>query len=167
MTTLYELSDECQQAFSNIQILYEQGDIDKDVMEDAMEVAGEDFKEKCINVGIHIKNLRSDLRQLEEVMSEYKLRADKVKGSLKFYENYLDVHMQKHALAVVESKYVNLSYKNLPDIVDCIAATDEFSIIPEKTIYPPDKKKIKAFLQNYGELPFAKMITDRTKLVIE
>ena len=172
MTTLYTLSHVYREAIKNVQALVVHNYsnptnmIGKDAMEDLMEEAGEDLREKCINVGLHIKNLRSDLRQLEEVVKEYQAKAKKIEDNLAFYENYLHVHMTKSGFDDVSNDYVRMMYKKLPDKVACEIAPNEFSItVPESV--KPDKKKIKDFLENRGTLPFAKMITDRTKLVIK
>jgi len=167
MTTLYALSYEYRQAIENVQVMYNHGDIEQDVMEDAIDAAGEDLRKKCINVGLHIKNVRSDLKQFEGVVSEYQAKVKRIEAILAFYENYLDVHMKKSGLTDVSNQYVNVKYRKLPDKVECgNHVTREFSItVPESS--RPDKKKIKDFLENCGSLPFARMITDRTKLMVK
>lgn len=166
MTQLYKLSDNYQKAVFELSAMLESGDIDSDTMTDTLEGVQGELLDKCINTGLHIKNLRSDLTQLESVKKEFEARIKSVKSSLEFFERYLDTNMQASKIPTVSNDYVQIKYKKLPDIVECLEAPAEFSIVVPETS-KPDKKKIKDALVSGLELSFAKMIINRTKLDIK
>lgn len=163
---LYKLSENYQRAVFELSAMLDSGEIDEQTMLDTLEGVQGEVTEKCINTGLHIKNLRSDLSQLEAVKKEFEAKIKATKSAIDFYENYLDKHMQKAHLPEASNEYVTIKYKKLPDIVECEEAPAEFSIIVPET-RKPDKNKIKDALKSGQNLEFAKLVTGRTKLDIK
>ena len=164
---LYKLTDEYAAAVRNLESMFEAGDIDQAALSDTMEAMVGDVRDKAINVALHIKNLRSDLEQLEAVKAEYDARAKATKKQLEFYEGYLDTNMQKAGITEIKADYCQIKYKALPPVVEITGEVPvEFCrVIPEKR--EPDKASIKDAIKAGSELPFAALVTGRTKLEVK
>jgi hypothetical protein len=164
---LYKLTDEYAAAVRNLESMFEAGDIDESALSDTMESMVGDVMEKAVNVGLHIKNLRSDVEQLEGVKAEFDARIKAAKKQLEFYEGYLDTNMQKAGLTELKSDYCQIKYKALPPIVEITGEVPDqyMRIIPEKR--EPDKVAIKDAIKSGADFSFAAMITGRTKLEVK
>jgi hypothetical protein len=164
---LYKLTDHYAAAVRNLESMFEAGDIDQSALTDTMEAMVGDVREKAVNVGLHIKNLRSDVEQLEGVKAEFDARIKAAKKQLEFYEGYLDANMQKAGLTEVKSDYCQIKYKALPPIVEITGEVPDqyMRVIPEKR--EPDKVAIKDAIKSGFALPFAAMITGRIKLEVK
>lgn len=164
---LYKLADNYTEATAQIQAMFEAGEIDQQTAIDTMEGLAGEVKDKAINVALHIKNLRSDLDQLEQAKKSFDSRIKAVESSLAFYEQYLDTNMQKSGLVELKTPEVLVKYKKLPAIVDVTGDVPEAfqRVIPEKR--EPDKRAIMEALKAGQELEFAALIDGRTKLEIK
>jgi hypothetical protein len=166
---LYKLSDNYQRAVIDIEAMFEAGDIDQTTLADTLEGLEGDVKDKAINVALHIKNLRSDLAQLEEAKKSFDARIKQAKSSLEFYEGYLDTNLVKSGITEIKTDTVLIKYKKLPDIVevapDAVIPDGFARIIPESR--EPDKRAILDALKIGATLDFASLITGRTKLEIK
>lgn len=163
---LYKLTDEFQEAVGNLNEAFAAGDLDERTLEDTMEALEGEMQDKCINVGLHIKNLRSDVDQLKNAKDEFALKQKRAQKQLDFYEYYLDHNMQKTGMKKAGNEYVDIKYRNLPDTVVCTAAPVEYSIVvPESS--KPDKRKIKEALVNGESLSFATLLTGRQGLSVQ
>jgi len=167
MTQLYKLTDNYQQTTAAIQALFEAGEIDLTSVTDTLEGLQGELNDKAINVALHIKNLRSDLEQLENAKKSFDARIKAAKQSLDFYENYLDLNLQKAGITELKSDFVVIKYKKLPAVVEITGDVPaEYSrVIPESS--EPDKVAIATALKAGSEFEFAKLITGRTKLDIK
>jgi hypothetical protein len=166
MTQLYKLSDEYHLALNNLQQLFDAGDIDQAALTDTLEGLEGAVKDKAINVGLHILNLRSDLAQLEAVKSTFDARIKSAKASVEFYEGYLDTNLQKAGITEIKNDLVMIKYKRIPAIVDITGEVPApfQRVIPEKR--EPDKRAIGDALKSGQVLPWAVLIDGRTKLEI-
>lgn len=166
---LYKLSDNYQRAVIDIEAMFEAGDIDQTTLADTLEGLEGEVKDKAINVALHIKNLRSDLAQLEDAKKSFDARIKQTKSSLEFYEGYLDTNLVKSGISEIKTDKVVIKYKKLPDVVevapDAVIPDDFARIIPESR--EPDKRAIMEVLKTGAELGFASLITGRTKLEIK
>lgn len=164
---LYKLADHYQQAAAEIQNLFDAGEIDFAAVTDTLEGLEGEVKDKAINVGLHIKNLRSDIEQLENAKASFDARIKAAKSSLDFYENYLDLNLQKSGISEIKTDYLCIKYKKLPAIVEVTGDVPaEFQrVIPEKR--EPDKRAISDALKAGNALPFAALIEGRTKLEVK
>ncbi len=169
MTQLYKLSDSYQRAVIDIEAMFEAGDIDQTTLADTLEGLEGEVKDKAINVALHIKNIRSDLAQLEGEKKSFEVRIKQAKSSLEFYENYLDTNLVKSGISEIKTDKVLIKYKKLPDIVevaaDAIIPDDFARIVPESR--EPDKRAIGDALKAGQVLDFASLITGRTKMEIK
>lgn len=167
MTQLYRLAENYQQAAADIQSMFDAGEIDLAAVTDTLEGLEGEVKDKAVNVALHIKNLRSDLEQLENAKASFAARIKAAKSSLDFYENYLDLNLQKSGISEIKTDFVTIKYKKLPAIVDVTGdVPEQFQrVIPEKR--EPDKKAIEEALKAGNVLPFATLIEGRTKLEIK
>lgn len=164
---LYKLTDEYAAAVRSLESMFEAGDIDQRALSDTMESMAGDVRDKAINVALHIKNLRSDMDQLESAKAEFDARIKATKRQIEFYEGYLDANMQKAGLTDIKSDYCQVKYKALPPIVEITGEVpvEYCRVIPEKR--EPDKVAIKDALKSRADLSFASMITGRTKLEVK
>ncbi len=164
---LYKLTQDYQQTVSAIQDLFESGEIDQQALTDTLEGLGGELQDKAVNVALHIKNLRSDIEQLDGAKKSFDARIKSAKRSLEFYETYLDINLQKAGITEIESEYAIIKYRKLPAIVEVTGEVpDNFArIIPESR--EPDKTAIMQALKGGESLPFAQLITGRTKLEIK
>ena len=164
---LYRLTDEYAAAVRNLESMFEAGDIDQSALSDTMEAMVGDVRDKAINVALHIKNLRSDLAQLEDAKKSFDARIKAAESSLAFYEQYLDANMQKSGLVELKTPEVLVKYKKLPAIVDITGEVPEpfQRVIPEKR--EPDKRAIGEALKAGQVLDFAALIEGRTKLEVK
>lgn len=164
---LYKLSDIYQQAVNDLESLFESGDIDQDALTTTLEGLQGELKDKAVNVALHIKNIRSDLDQLENAKASFDVRIKSAKASLDFYESYLDLNLKKAGIQELKSDFCTVTYKKLPAIVDVTGDVPEQyqRVIPEKR--EPDKRAIADALKSGAELNFAHLISGRTKLEIK
>lgn len=167
MTQLYKLSYEYMLAVRSIEGMFEVGDIDQTTLTDTLEGLEGELKDKAINVALHIKNLRSDLEQLETAKKSFDARIKATQSSLEFYEGYLDNNLRKSGINEIKSDYVIIKYKSLPPIVEITGDVPEQyqRVIPETR--EPDKRGIMEALKAGEHLEFAELITGRTKLEIK
>lgn len=166
---LYKLADNYQRAVSDIEGMFDAGEIDLMTASDTLEGLEGEVKDKAINVALHIKNLRSDIAQLEDAKKSFDARIKQAKSSLDFYEGYLDNNLVRSGITEIKTDTVLIKYKKLPDIVEVAAGAvipDDFArIVPETR--EPDKRAIMEVLKTGAELGFASLITGRTKLEIK
>ena len=164
---LYRLTDEYAAAVRNLESMFEAGDIDQSALSDTMEAMVGEVKDKAINVALHIKNLRSDLAQLEDAKKSFDARIKAVESSLTFYEQYLDANMQKSGLVELKTPEVLVKYTKLPAIVNITGEVPEpfQRVIPEKR--EPDKRAIGEALKAGQVLDFAALIEGRTKMEVK
>ena len=167
MSSLYKLSNDFRAAMDNMKAMLENEDIDQAAYQDTMDGLTGELTDKCVNVGLHIKNLRSDVSELEQASKEFQARLKKAKSNLEFYENYLERHMIEHDIDKLETAMIELSFKKLPDLVEVDGDVPvEYSrVIPES--HAPDKKAIADALKSGEELDFAHFVTGRKKLNIK
>jgi len=99
------------------------------------------------------------------VKEEWDVKIKRVKKNIEFFENYLEINMTKSGIRELGNDYVQLSYRKLTDIVECVAAPDDWSVITKSS--KPDKKMIKVALKKGVTLDFATLVTGREKLVIK
>jgi hypothetical protein len=164
---LYKLTTGYAEALHNLQGLLEAGEIDQAALTDTMEGIAGEVRDKAVNVALHIKNLRSDLDQLEAEKAAFDARIKSVKSSLEFYEGYLDTNLLKSNIAEIKTPQVHIKYKKLPAVVDVTGEVPEQyqRVIPEKR--EPDKRAIGEALKAGETLEFAVLIDGRTKLDIK
>lgn len=164
---LYKLTDEYAAAMRILDAMLEAGDIDESALSDTIEAMVGDVKDKAISVALHIKNLRSDVEQLEAVKAEFVARIKTTTKQLEFYEGYLDSNMQKAGLTEVKSAYCQIKYKALPPIVEITGEVpiEYCRVIPEKR--EPDKVAIKDAIKSGADLGFASLLIGRTKLEVK
>jgi len=164
---LYKLANDYGVAIRNIQNMLDAGEIDQGSALDTIEGLAGEVKDKAVNVALHIKNLRSDLEQLENAKASFDARIKAVESSLDFYTDYLDRNMVKAGINELKTDFVVVRYKKLPAIVDVTGDVPaEFQrVIPEKR--EPDKIAIKDALKSGQQLTFAQLIEGRTKLEIK
>jgi len=164
---LYKLADNYTEALQTIQALFESGEIDGDSAADTIEGLQGELQEKAINVALHIKNLRSDLEQLELAKKSFDSRIKSVESSLEFYESYLDNNMQKAGLQELKTAQVLVKYKKLPAIVEITGEVPaEFQrVVPETR--EPDKRAIGEALKAGIEVIGALLVDGRTRLEIK
>lgn len=164
---LYKLADNYREAVIGMTELLDSGEITEQDMADTLEGISGEVQDKAINTALHIKNLRSDLSQVEEARKAFDDRAKAIKKSLDFFEHYLDDNLKKAGIDNLSHQMVTVKYKKLPPIVDVSGDVPEQyqRIIPEKR--EPDKKAIGDALKSGEHLDFASLITGRTKLDIK
>jgi hypothetical protein len=164
---LYKLADEYAAAVRNLESLFDAGEIDHGTLSDTMESMVGDVKDKAVNVALHIKNLRSDLAQLEEAKATFNARIKAAESAVEFFEQYLDANMKKSGIAELKTAEVLVKYKKLPAIVDITGEVPEGfqRVIPEKR--EPDKRAIGDALKAGQVLDFAALIEGRTKLEVK
>lgn len=166
---LYKLSDNYQRAVIDIEAMFEAGDIDQTTLTDTLEGLEGEVKDKAVNVALHIKNLRSDLAQLEDAKKSFDARIKQTESSLEFYEGYLDTNLVKSGITEIKTDKVLIKYKKLPDVVevapDAVIPDDFARIVPETR--EPDKRAIMEVLKTGAELGFASLITGHMKLEIK
>lgn len=167
MTQLYRLVEGYQQAFHTLHDMLDEGAIDAASLVDTMEGLEGELKDKAINVGLHIKNLRSDLEQVKAVQDEFASRAKRIASSIEFFERYLDANLRKSGIDLLKNEYVQIKYKALPAIVEVTGEVPEQyqRVIPEKR--EPDKRAIAEALKAGQEVAGAELITGRTKIEIK
>jgi hypothetical protein len=164
---LYKLADNYAKAIRAIESMVEAGELNTETAADTLEGLQGELKDKAINVALHIKNLRSDLAQLEDAKKSFDARIKAAEASLAFYEQYLDANMQKSGLVELKTPEVLVKYKKLPAIVDITGEVPEpfQRVIPEKR--EPDKRAIGDALKAGQVLDFAALIEGRTKLEVK
>lgn len=164
---LYKLAENYMEAVRSLEQMLEAGDIDKNALVDTLEGLGGEIKDKAVNVALHIKNLRSDLEQLENAKASFDSRIKSTKASLEFYEGYLDNNLVKAGINEIKSDFVVIKYRSLPAIVDITGEVPaEFQrVIPESR--EPDKKAILTALKSGQTFEFANLVEGRTKLEIK
>ena len=164
---LYRIANQYQQAVSDIANMFESGEIDQTTASDTLEGMEGELKDKAVNVALHIKNIRSDLEQLEAAKKSFDARIKAAQSSLEFYECYLDKNLQQSGITEIKSDYVLIKYKGLPPIVEITSdVPEQFQrVIPEKR--EPDKRAIMDALKAGEALTFESLITGRTKLEIK
>ena len=164
---LYKLADEYAAAVRNLESLLDAGEIDHGTLSDTMESMVGDVKDKAINVALHIKNLRSDLAQLEDAKASFSARIKAAESAVEFFEQYLDANMKKSGIAELKTAEVLVKYKKLPAIVFITGEVPEGyqRVIPEKR--EPDKRAIGDALKAGQVLDFAALIEGRTKLEVK
>tara|TARA_R110000772_G_C13310282_1_gene440294 strand:- start:30602 stop:31114 length:513 start_codon:yes stop_codon:yes gene_type:complete len=170
MTALYTLTSEFQEAIRNIGAMQERGEIDAETADDTIEGLGLDLTEKMRNVGLHCKNLRSDLDQLVQAKAQFDDRLKAAKAACEWYEGYLYTNMIKTKHAPIADGQISIRVKPMPDLVEVTGSAPlKYSTL--KAAIPatssPDKRAIKKALDAGEELPFAHLIKDRTKLEIK
>lgn len=168
---LYKLSEEAQAALSNMKAMLDNDEIDQESYNDTMEALTGALEDKVVNVGLHIKNLRSDAEALKTAKAEMDKRLKSVQSNIDFYEAYLFKHMQANSIEKAGNEYIDLRVKNLPDMVNI---TDEESILtdfrlpqPPIKLGAPDKRAILKALKENIEINGVELITDRKSLVIK
>ena len=164
---LYKLTDNYAKAIRAIESMVEAGELSAETAADTLEGLQGELKDKAINVALHIKNLRSDLAQLEDAKNSFDARIKAAEASLAFYEQYLDANMQKSGLVELKTPEVLVKYKKLPAIVDITGEVPEpfQRVIPEKR--EPDKRAIGEALKAGQVLDFAALIEGRTRLEVK
>ena len=172
METLYKITEDFRTATANLQAMLDSGEIDADSVADTLEGMLGDVEDKIINVGLHLKNQKSNLEQLLEAQKSFQPRIKKVQDEIAFYEGYLFQHMTTANINEAGNELITVKLGKLPDIVNILDETK----IPSKymTIKPPvpaskapNKKMILADLKLKVKMKFAELITDRKKLVIK
>ena len=168
MTTLYQLTDEFQVALRDIEGMQLSGEIDSDTAADTLEGLEGELVDKVRNVGLHIKNLRSDLDQLKQAKDQFDARIKSAKDKIEWYEKYLYTNIVKTKCPAISDGQVSIRLKPMPDLVN-ITATE----VPLKysTLKPssstPDRKLILKELKAGAKFVFADLITDRTALELK
>ena len=109
MTALYKLTGEMMDAVRAIESMLDAGDVDAETAAATIEGLQGEIESKAINVAMHIKNLRSDLAQLEEAKASFASRIKSVEKSLSFYESYLDANLRKSGIDNISSPLAVLS----------------------------------------------------------
>lgn len=167
MTQLYKLAEGFNVAVAELNEMLESGEIDKSTIEDTLEGLEGELKDKAINIGLYIKNLRSDLSQYEEAKSEFDEKARAVKSKIEFYDRYLETNMRQSGIDSLKNEYVDIGFKSLPAIVDVTGdVPKEYStVVPESM--RPDKRLIAKKLKDGEVFDFASLVTGRTKMVIK
>lgn len=167
---LYKLSEQAQAAMANMKAMLENDEIDAESYEDTMEALTGELEDKVVNVGLHIKNLRSDAEALKTAKAEMDARLKSVQSNIDFYEGYLFKHMQANSIEKAGNEYIELKVKKMPDMV---AITDDKKV-PKKYLSPinhvvrsPDKKEIYRALKKGKSITGAELITGRKALSIK
>lgn len=167
---LYKLSEEAQAAMANMKAMLENEEIDSDTYNDTMEALTGALEDKVVNVGLHIKNLRSDAEALKTAQAEMGKRLKSVQSNIDFYEQYLFKHMQANSIEKAGNEYIELKVKNMPDMVNItdLASIPEFALLPVKPVLQaPNKKFILSSLKAGDVVDGAELITNRKSLSIK
>lgn len=168
MQALYEIANEAQLALMSLQDLLEAGEIDQQTFNDTAEGIEGEVKQKCINVALYIKNLEADAARYGEAKEQFAAKQKRAENAIEFFMNYLATNMQKSKLTDIKDQFVDIRHKKMPAVVEI---TNE-SHVPRDFLrcslsWAPDKVAIKQALADGQKLGFAKMVTGRTKLVVE
>lgn len=164
---LYKLADGYTEAAKAISAMVEAGELDAVSAADTLEGLGGDLQDKAINTALHIKNLRSDIEQLESAKKAFDARIKAAQSELDFFESYLDANLRKAGINEIKSAMAVIKYKKLPAIVEVTGdVPDQYQrVIPEKR--EPDKRAIAEALKQGLEVSGAQLIDGRTKLEIK
>ncbi len=169
MTSLYKLSEDFIAAMNNMDAMLANTEIDAETYADTLESLTGELEDKVLNVGMHIKNVRSDIEQLKQAKAEMDARIMQKEKGLDFYTGYLDQHMKLHNMQKAENEYCVIKYRNLPATVELNGQPipGEYLAIPEPPAPRPMKREILAALKNGETITGAELITGKTKLEIK
>lgn len=141
MTSLYELSNEYQQAQTKLLA----SDFDEQTIKDTLEGLAGDLEVKAVNVAMFIRNVEvtaDAIKQAEKDMADRRKALEKKVEAMK---QYLKENMQACGITKIESPYFALTIKKNPPAV----IIDNAGLIPSNLyVYPeapepyPDKKAI-------------------------
>jgi len=164
---LYKLSNNYQQAILGMESMLEAGELNQNDIQDTLEGLQGELQDKAINVALHIKNLRSDLAQLQDAKASFDARIKSAQSQIEFYELYLDANLRKANITEIKSDYCVIKYKGMPPAVEITGEVpDSFMrIIPESKA--PDKKAIGDAIKAGQELDFAELLVGRVRLDIK
>lgn len=161
---LYELSEQYQTAFNELSGLVEDGSLPIEAMTDTLEALGGELREKAKNVGAWIKNLEADITALKDAEKALANRRKSIETRVNWAYEYLKKNMDAGGITEIDCSLYSLKIqKNPPSVHIFGEVPKEYMVV--KTTESPDKKAIKALIEN-GGCEFAE-IQRGTRLVIK
>ena len=156
LPALYVLSGEYLQAAERMAEL----DLPEEVIADTLEGLRGDLETKSTNVAMMVRNLEAASDAIKVAEANMANRRQAIEKRAARIREYLKSNMEKAGITKIECPLFALTIKKNPasvEIVDVALVPDEYRRIPPIPLPEPDKKAIKAALDEGKDVPGAKM----------
>jgi len=165
MTSLYEISE----AYKADLAVLEDLDLDEKTFKDTLESVGGELELKLEAVVTFIRNIESVADAKLDAATNLQDQAKRLIAKAEWLRGYVQGVMLSCSKREVSTPYVTARIKPMPDILDDI----DLDLVPTQYLRTkpapepePMKAEIKKLIKEHGPVPWAKMITGRTKLEI-
>lgn len=162
--TLYELTQKYKQAFENLIMDEETGEI---INWSIIDNATDNFEEKCENVACYIKNLDALASAIKKEEEEQYKRRKSIENKIEQLKNYLGNCILETGKEKIETAKCKLNFRKSYsiEIIESIDNIDE-RFVKTKTEKYADKTAIKDAIKNGETFDFAKLV-EKENLIIK
>lgn len=166
MTRLYEIASEITQAVEMYNLVERDEDLEK--VGKLLTDLTVDFNEKALGVAYHIKNVESDIAQVEAHIARLAEILDKKKKQRDWFWDYVHHNMEQVGTKKIEDAITKLLVKKNGPSVEI----EDESLIPDKykrskTTVTVDKKAILEDWKHGTGVTGAKIVDNKTHLEIK
>jgi hypothetical protein len=161
---LYELAT----AIHNVNALVDRGDLAIDEVADTLESLEMAIKDKHKSISAWILNIRSDIQQLKIAEEQMVKRRKALEAKETRLDKFLLNNMQDNGIQKIECPQFKVSLVLNPEKVEVSnnvqLETLKEKYVKKKTTYSPDKKAMKKYLTEGGEIDGVQLVrTSRLK----
>lgn len=163
MTSLYKMTMQYCDAWQQMENMDE---LDELSISDTLESLEIPIKEKIINTAYYIKDIESDIEELNRAISDLNERKNKLNNRAENLKNYIKNSMYHVHINEVKSPLFDVKLRNNPgkiNIIDESIIPDEFFNVKE--LISIDKNKIKERIKLGEEIPGAELIITKSLVI--
>lgn len=160
---LYELTEQ----YNNALIVLNDTDLPPEVVQDTLEGLQGEVQEKGKNVAAYFQNLEADVEAMKSAEQRIAQRRKAIENRVRQMKDYLQRNMEESGITEISCPEFTVKLGKNPASVEVY----EESSLPEKyvvtkTTTQPDKKALKEAIQAGEDVPGARLITDKKRLIV-
>lgn len=160
---LYELT----QQYSKALTVLSDTDLPPEVVQDTLEGLQGEIQEKGKNVAAYFQNLEADVEAMKAAEQRIAQRRKAIENRVRQMKDYLLRNMEESGITEISCPEFTVKLGKNPASVE----VDDINLLPErfvarKVVESPDKKAIKEMIQSGSEVPGARLITDKKRLIV-
>jgi predicted secreted protein len=161
---LYQLTDQ----YKNALAVLTDSELPPEVVADTLEGLEGELKVKAVNVAAFFQNLEVDVEAMKAAEQRIANRRKSIENRVNQLKEYLHQNMLKAGITEIKCPEFEIKLAKNPasvEVYDILMLDEKF--IVKKVTESPDKKAIKKAIDEGAEVEGARLITDKTRLVIK
>jgi hypothetical protein len=159
---IFEESAQVEEIFSDIYANIDNDDFDADAAKDTIEGVQLPLIEKCKGYHGYGQRLMAEANPYKERAQALLKRAKALESLAKFIDSVVFNAMKTGKIDHIQTSYGDLKIVNCPksvEILDSKSVPDNLRFAPKEP--EPSKAKIKKYIEEHGDQPFAKIVQNK------